>query len=147
MKPRSPRSRKQQVATKRNWEKARLASARGTLFDLERSPHLSPIDKARLSQAANLLKPLLEKWDADTKAILSETKNDQNFYITFMQKQTALRDHYWKISAKDYTEARDIATNLLGDQFAFMYTEEDFLPQKDRFNLTAISRNSLQSLL
>lgn len=141
------RSRKQQVATKRNWSKARLCSARGTLSDLQRSHHLSPLDKARLFQAANLLEPLLEKWDADTKAILAQTQNEQNFYVTFMQKQAALKNHYWKIKAKDYTEARAIAEFHLGDQFAFMYTEEAFLPQKAQYNLSEVNLKSLLTFL
>jgi len=62
----------------------------------------------------------------------------QNYYFTFMQKQEGLKNGYVKIYGT-FGGAREKMVSLFGDKWAFQYTEEQFLPQINRFHLSRIA--------
>lgn len=57
-----------------------------------------------------------------------------NYYITFMQ-YCSLRQYYVKVQGLNESEARVKAFNSFGEKWAFIYSEEKFLPQIEQFNL------------
>lgn len=69
------------------------------------------------------------------------------YYVTFMFKQTPLKNLYMVIESKSNYEARCIAVAWLGDQWGFIYEEEKFLPQIKEFGLSEISMEEASKLL
>ena len=64
----------------------------------------------------------------------------KNYYFTYGTIHTTddgfpLNNFYTKISADSYSEARMIMFDSRGDNWAFQYCEEDFLPQIKQFGL------------
>lgn len=57
-----------------------------------------------------------------------------NWYFTFMQKQYGLKDKYVKIYGT-YTDAREEMCYRYDDEWAFQYSEEDFIPQIKEYGL------------
>jgi len=60
-----------------------------------------------------------------------------NYYFTFMGKQTDLKNKYVKIN-DTYLAARGRMCAIFSDQWAFQYTEEEFLPQIEEYGLTEL---------
>ena len=58
-----------------------------------------------------------------------------NYYFSFMQKQEDLKDQYVKIF-DTYIHAKLRMVEAFGDQWALQYTEEEFLPQIEKYGLT-----------
>ncbi len=61
----------------------------------------------------------------------------RNFYVTFPQRLPT-KNHYTKVVAENESEARRKTFERYGPAWAFMYGEEEFLPQIERFNLTLL---------
>ena len=59
------------------------------------------------------------------------------WYFTFMGCQGNLRNKYVKI-AGTYSEAREKMCESFGIEWAFQYSEEEFLPQIEKYGLTEI---------
>lgn len=62
---------------------------------------------------------------------------EQNYYFTFMLRQEELKDKYVKVFGT-YNEARAKMVNNFGIEWAFQYTEKEFLPQIEMFGLTEL---------
>jgi len=60
-----------------------------------------------------------------------------NYYFTFMGRQTDLKNKYVKIN-DTYLAARGRMCAIFSDQWAFQYTEEEFLPQIEEYGLTEL---------
>jgi hypothetical protein len=58
------------------------------------------------------------------------------FYLTFGQKNTALRNGWMEVEAEGYFEAVEIVRNVFGSDWANLYREEEF--QKETFPLGKI---------
>jgi hypothetical protein len=58
----------------------------------------------------------------------------QNWYFTFMWKQRGLRDKYVKIHGT-FLDAREEMCIRHGVEWAFQYSEEEFLPQIEEYKL------------
>lgn len=59
------------------------------------------------------------------------------YYFTFMGYQSALKRKYVKLRGT-YASTRRIMMRHFGDQWAFQYSEQEFLPQIERFGLTEL---------
>ena len=59
----------------------------------------------------------------------------KNFYVTY-GCGTNLNRKFSRVEAKDIDEARVIVQGVCGIKYAFLYTEEQFLPQIERHGLT-----------
>lgn len=60
-----------------------------------------------------------------------------NFYVTYGYGSN-LRHKYSKIEAKDYYEARVKVFDATGGKFAFIYDEEMFEGQVEKYNLKEV---------
>lgn len=58
----------------------------------------------------------------------------ENWYFTFMQRQHGLQDKYVKIKGS-YQHAREEMCRRYGNEWAFQYNEEDFIPQIKDYGL------------
>lgn len=67
-----PRSKKQTVATNRNWSK-RIIAGMYSLPSTIRT--LTPVECMQLRQATDILDTMLMNWDDNTKALLAATHN------------------------------------------------------------------------
>ena len=62
-----------------------------------------------------------------------------NFYFTFGYGNATLRNRFLKIKAESMEEARKIVfDSRVGNTFAFCYTEEEFMPQIEKYKLTEV---------
>lgn len=62
------------------------------------------------------------------------------FYFTFSQKSPN-KDKYVVIEEDLINEARNVMFETFGRNWAFAYTEKEFLPQIEEFNLTELVWN------
>lgn len=59
------------------------------------------------------------------------------FYVTYGHGSN-LRDCYSVVEGEDYAECRRILHEAIGDNFAFMYSEEEFAGQVEDYNLRKV---------
>ena len=60
------------------------------------------------------------------------------FYVTYGYGSN-LRNKYSKVAAPDYGSAHDLAHEVTSGKFAFMYDEDDFLPQIEKYGLHEVA--------
>jgi hypothetical protein len=63
-------------------------------------------------------------------------KEIKKFYLTFGQKNSALRNGWIEVEAEEYFEAVEIVRNAFGSDWANLYREGEF--QKETFPLGKI---------
>lgn len=61
----------------------------------------------------------------------------KNFYVTY-GCGTNLNRKFSRVEAVDSDEARTIVQGVCGTKYAFIYTEEQFLPQIERHGLSEV---------
>lgn len=62
-----------------------------------------------------------------------------NFYVTFGFGHADLRNKYLKVKAESMEAARDfVFKSKVGRNFAFIYEEEEFMPQIEKYKLTEV---------
>ena len=66
---------------------------------------------------------------------MNEDQKDKNYYFTFGYGQNPGVGKYVKFYGT-YDSARDQMVQRFGAKWAFQYSEERFLPLKEKFNLT-----------
>ena len=64
-------------------------------------------------------------------------EQEQNWYFTFCQNQSLLKDKYVSFYGT-YNEARKKMIESFGMKWAFQYSEEDFSGQPQKYNLSMI---------
>ena len=61
----------------------------------------------------------------------------ENFYITYSNNSN-LAHCFSKVPARDYSAARATVNCAIGSSFAFMYDDEDFSGQVEKYGLTEV---------
>lgn len=56
----------------------------------------------------------------------------KTFYLTFGQKYP-WRNGWAEVEAPSYEKAREYVVEIFGEHWAFLYTEEEFTPEKRSF--------------
>lgn len=66
------RSPKQQLVGQRNWTKGRVSNARTTIRNLlHQHDNITIVEKVELEKALTYLNDILDRWDSNTKLIVS----------------------------------------------------------------------------
>lgn len=66
--------------------------------------------------------------------MFSTEANMSNFFITYGHN-TPRANMYSVVDAPDYDRARDLVFLVLGNKWAFMYGEDEFLGQSEKYSL------------